>query len=222
MQFKDEDGVLRAVVLQDQAGGLVWAGLGNDKAWKKSLEQGSLWALDGATGRLLPLAELRPDLVSQARLAGIKVEGDRIVAVSAARGAPQPAVAAGTSQPDTLAGGVGGSGGQAGAGGQGGAIPTPAGAAANDSAGYAVLGHLEELIRRRKAELPEGSYTTHLFKSGLHKIRKKTGEEAVELVLAKDQAEVTAEAADLIYHMIVLLVEWGVPLDAVMDELRRR
>lgn len=85
-----------------------------------------------------------------------------------------------------------------------------------------VLHLLEQIIRERKQTLPEGSYTTHLFTSGSEKIRKKTGEEAVELILASDPDAMIYEAADLIYHMMVLLVSENISIDSVLQELAGR
>ncbi len=74
----------------------------------------------------------------------------------------------------------------------------------------------------RKREMPEGSYTTHLFESGPAKIRKKTGEEAVELILAESPEDITCETADLIYHLFVLLTEEGIDFDHIIAELDTR
>ncbi|MEN8158350.1 MAG: bifunctional phosphoribosyl-AMP cyclohydrolase/phosphoribosyl-ATP diphosphatase HisIE, partial [Bacteroidota bacterium] len=74
------------------------------------------------------------------------------------------------------------------------------------------LDTLQELIHRRKEEMPEKSYTTSLFKEGINKIAQKVGEEAVELVIeAKDANDelFLNEAADLVYHLMVLLTEKG-------------
>jgi phosphoribosyl-ATP pyrophosphohydrolase/phosphoribosyl-AMP cyclohydrolase len=87
------------------------------------------------------------------------------------------------------------------------------------------LGRLYRLIEDRKKNRHDGSYTTYLFDSGLDKILKKVGEEATEtIVAAKNQAtsELAAEASDLLYHLMVLLVERGVPLDQVTRELAQR
>ena len=70
--------------------------------------------------------------------------------------------------------------------------------------------------------MPEGSYTTHLFSAGNEKIRKKTGEEAVELILASDRAQLTSETADFIYHLLVLLEVEGISLDEIAAELKGR
>ena len=67
---------------------------------------------------------------------------------------------------------------------------------------------LQDIIDQRKSEMPENSYTTKLFKKGINKIAQKVGEEAVELIIeAKDQNDdlFLNEAADLVYHLMVLL-----------------
>ncbi|WP_319559936.1 phosphoribosyl-ATP diphosphatase [Marispirochaeta sp.] len=90
------------------------------------------------------------------------------------------------------------------------------------AAGGDTLARLAQVIRQRRINLPEGSYTTHLFTSGEEKIRKKTGEEAVELILARNPEEIVYEAADLIYHMLVMLEALGIDYTAVLAELDKR
>ncbi|QEN04641.1 phosphoribosyl-ATP diphosphatase [Thiospirochaeta perfilievii] len=85
-----------------------------------------------------------------------------------------------------------------------------------------ILTHLYNVIHQRKIDMPEGSYTTHLFEKGLEKIKKKTGEEAIELILAEEREEIIYESADLIYHMMVLLEEHGINIEEVLAELKRR
>jgi phosphoribosyl-ATP pyrophosphohydrolase len=85
-----------------------------------------------------------------------------------------------------------------------------------------VLARLERLIALRKEELPEGSYTTHLFSEGEEKIRKKTGEEAVELLLAGDAERMVSESADLLYHLLVLFAAREISVTRLLDELERR
>lgn len=78
---------------------------------------------------------------------------------------------------------------------------------------------------RKKKNPEEGSYTSFLFARGIDKIAKKAGEEAVELVIASkndDNSKVVAEAADFLYHMMVLLAEKGVKLSEVCSELYKR
>ncbi|MEX0648664.1 MAG: phosphoribosyl-ATP diphosphatase [Balneolaceae bacterium] len=84
---------------------------------------------------------------------------------------------------------------------------------------------LERLLISRKQEKPKGSYSTRLFNKGIDKIAQKLGEEAVETVIAsknKNQAEVINESADLMYHLLVLLVEKEIPLDKVIQEMMVR
>lgn len=88
-----------------------------------------------------------------------------------------------------------------------------------------VLAVLSKLIEERKETRPEGSYTGYLFDSGLDKILKKVGEEAAETIIAaknESSGELVAEAADLIYHLMVLLAERGISIDEVTGELERR
>jgi len=84
---------------------------------------------------------------------------------------------------------------------------------------------LMELIRGRKTEKKEGSYTTYLFEKGLDKILKKVGEESTEVIIAakdKDRGETIYEIADLAYHVMVLMVESGIDLKDIRNELAAR
>jgi phosphoribosyl-ATP pyrophosphohydrolase len=88
-----------------------------------------------------------------------------------------------------------------------------------------VLADLEATVRSRRGDDPASSYVAKLFVAGRPKIAQKVGEEAVETVIAAlsgDAAAVTGEAADLLFHLTVLLAHCGVSIDAVLDELRRR
>ncbi len=85
--------------------------------------------------------------------------------------------------------------------------------------------YLQDLIDSRKKELPEGSYTTKLFKTGLNKIAQKVGEEAVELVIeAKDNNDdlFLNEAADLLFHYLVLLSAKNFRIEDVIKVLEKR
>jgi phosphoribosyl-ATP pyrophosphohydrolase/phosphoribosyl-AMP cyclohydrolase len=85
-----------------------------------------------------------------------------------------------------------------------------------------LLNSLYALVETRKRERPQGSYTTYLFEQGLDKILKKLGEEASETIIAAkndDRGALTKETCDLLYHLIVLLVERGVTLTDIRDEL---
>ena len=87
------------------------------------------------------------------------------------------------------------------------------------------LDALMKLIAGRKTEKKEGSYTTYLFEKGLDKILKKVGEESTEVIIAakaEDKKETVYEIADLMYHVMVLMIEAGISTDDVMKELASR
>lgn len=84
---------------------------------------------------------------------------------------------------------------------------------------------LYDLLKARKANLPEGSYTTYLFQKGMDKILKKVGEECTEVIIAGkagDKRETVYEIGDLMYHVMVLMVEMGISVDDVLAELASR
>ncbi len=84
---------------------------------------------------------------------------------------------------------------------------------------------LMKLIEGRKTEKKEGSYTTYLFEKGLDKILKKVGEESTEVIIAakaEDRKETIYEIADLVYHVMVLMVEAGISTDDILHELASR
>jgi phosphoribosyl-AMP cyclohydrolase / phosphoribosyl-ATP pyrophosphohydrolase len=96
---------------------------------------------------------------------------------------------------------------------------------AEEDPGGHLLSRLARTIAQRAAERPKGSYTAELLAQGIGKASQKVGEEAVELVVAansEDDERLASEAADLLYHLLVLLQARGVPLDVVLQELDRR
>lgn len=91
--------------------------------------------------------------------------------------------------------------------------------------GGIMLGRLQRIIAQNKTNPEEDSYTSFLLTSGVDKIAKKVGEEAVELVIAaknNDKADIVDETADFLYHMMVLLADRGVKLSEVGTELCKR
>ena len=81
------------------------------------------------------------------------------------------------------------------------------------------------LLQGRKAEMPQGSYTTYLFEKGLDKILKKVGEESTEVIIAahaRDKKETVYEIADLAYHVMVLMVQMDISVEDVHKELASR
>ncbi|WP_128896121.1 bifunctional phosphoribosyl-AMP cyclohydrolase/phosphoribosyl-ATP diphosphatase HisIE [Longirhabdus pacifica] len=88
-----------------------------------------------------------------------------------------------------------------------------------------ILHDLEQTIKQREVERPEGAYTTYLFEQGLDKILKKVGEEAAEVIIAaknRDKEELTYETSDLLFHLLVLLREQELPFYDVLEELHSR
>ena len=84
---------------------------------------------------------------------------------------------------------------------------------------------LIKLIEGRKIEKKEGSYTTYLFEKGLDKILKKVGEESTEVIVAaknNDKAETIYEISDLTYHVLVLMIQMGISLEDIHNELASR
>ena len=185
------DSEARPLVVCDANGTPIDVVLENDKGFRKSIENETLWSLHPDTGRLLPYSEgVRVTIEDRGTWYCATLGGD-----STGAGTP-PAVGPTLSTTDD--------GGHAG------------------SDIGAVLASLVNVIRDRRREMPEGSYTTHLFAAGKEKIRKKTGEEAVELILAGNRAELTSETADLLYHLLVLLEVEGISLDDIAAELKNR
>ena len=87
------------------------------------------------------------------------------------------------------------------------------------------MDNLYKLLEGRKAEMPEGSYTTYLFSKGLDKILKKVGEECTEVIIAakdNDKKETIYEVADLAYHVMVMMVEQGISVNDIRKELASR
>jgi len=87
------------------------------------------------------------------------------------------------------------------------------------------LKELQDFIRYRRQEMPEGSYTAKLFNKGIERIAQKVGEEAVETVIEAmtgDDERLLSEASDLLYHLIVLLTYKGYRIEDLAKELRKR
>ena len=192
------------VVLQPSGGEVVDVVSCNAKSRTKTLERGELWIVDPATKRVLPF-----------RGGGVVVGAHRSrtrwweVVVAEAAGAPEARPTARVATGTASEGDPG--------------DDTAAGARPDEGeAAGAVLATLGEVIARRRREMPEGSYTTHLFRQGPDKIRKKTGEEAVEVILARTTEELRGEAADLLYHLMVLLEVEGMRIEQVIEELAQR
>lgn len=88
-----------------------------------------------------------------------------------------------------------------------------------------VLEDLYKIIKERKDNPEEGSYTSYLFNKGMDKILKKVGEESTEVIIASkncNKDETVLEVCDLTYHLLVMIVEQGISLDEIKAELEVR
>ena len=95
----------------------------------------------------------------------------------------------------------------------------------NEENELSFLEYLQDVIDERKRKMPEGSYTTTLFRGGTRKIAQKVGEEAVETVIgamAGDDQNFIYEGADLLYHLMVLLSHKGYRIEHLVAELKKR
>jgi len=95
----------------------------------------------------------------------------------------------------------------------------------NEENELSFLEYLQDVIDERKKQMPEGSYTTTLFRGGTRKIAQKVGEEAVETVIgamAGDDENFIYEGADLLYHLMVLLSHKGYRIEDLATELKKR
>lgn len=95
----------------------------------------------------------------------------------------------------------------------------------NNEIDYFTYDGLMELIKGRKTDEIEGSYTTYLFQKGIDKILKKIGEESTEVIIAAkadDKKETVYEISDLCYHVMVLMIQMGISLDDIRNELASR
>jgi len=183
-------------------GSPVSAALMNRKAYRKSLETGIPWIVHPAAGRVLPWPG-EPRFISLSEASGRFELNLPAGSEAEPYGKDSPPEV----NPDDRSAMSSASGGfsEAGVSGRSG-----------------VMVKLSELIAERHRTMPEGSYTTHLFEQGLDKILKKTGEEAVELLLARNDKDVIYESADLVYHLLVMLEASGLCWSDVTGELARR
>ena len=179
---------IKPFIIVSDAGEVVALLQTNEKGYKKSIENGQIWAVNPDTQRLLPEDGFGRTLSFREKPEWYEVSV-----------APEGSGAASTAKPSAGQSSVSG-----------------------DGPGSGIIERLFRVIEQRRAELPEGSYTTHLFNSGLSKIKKKTGEEAVELLLAENREETIYEAADLIYHMLVFFAAADIKPEEVFRELESR
>jgi phosphoribosyl-ATP pyrophosphohydrolase/phosphoribosyl-AMP cyclohydrolase len=213
-----ESGLLPAVVQQRGTGEvlmLAWMDrealtrtLASGRAWFWSRSRQDHWMKGEESGNVLDVAEVRYDCDADTFLLTVELRGDgachtgertcfyRTLTVAGAPGAPAWA-------PETPA-----------------AAPDAAAPRLGD-----VLTDLAGVLEQRKRDLPEGSYTTKLLSGPQDKLLKKIAEESGEVIIAArdhDLAQTRYEAADLLYHLLVVLVREGVPIEDLASELAGR
>lgn len=213
------------------------------QTWFWSRSRGELWNKGATSGNTQRIAALRYDCDGDTLLVEVHANGPachtgentcfyRTAATADVGEAEASAAGAGAAGGTTvsavsMAASQGAGSGNGSIGAVGGSTRTEDGPEAqpNGAGRFAVLAELEQLIAERYEQRPEGAYTTYLFEKGLDKILKKVGEETAESIIAAkngDNDELRYEVSDLIYHLLVLLRERGLPLDEIMRELERR
>jgi phosphoribosyl-AMP cyclohydrolase / phosphoribosyl-ATP pyrophosphohydrolase len=197
------DGLVPVVTQESRSGDVLMVAFANRDALERTLStglahyfsrsRGTLWQKGETSGHVQRITEVRLDCDGDAVLYRVEQTG--------------PACHTGTRTCFSTV--LGGTAGQRGS---------------EDPGGH-VLSRLATTIAQRAAERPPGSYSAELLGAGVGKISQKVGEEAVEVVVAansEDDERLASEAADLLYHLLVLLQARGVPLDAVLRELESR
>lgn len=214
----DEAGLIPAVIQEATSGDVLMVGYMNRESLRKTLETGytwfysrsrqRLWKKGETSGHVQRVVEIRTDCDQDALLIRVQQEGP---------GACHEGYHSCFHYGVTVDGGVEGEGMSA----ERSFDPEKV----YGSSGGAILEEVYQVIRDRKEHPKEGSYTTYLFNEGINKILKKVGEEAAEVIIAAkdpDDEPLIYEAADLLYHLLVLLVERGLRPEQVFEELRRR
>lgn len=209
-QNGNEETELKTAVILRESGDVLGQEVMNGKAFRKSLEQGELWTYNQATGRVLPpsggLEYLQMDEEGDAiRVVLADAEADRFLAGAQAASAGQDAESAEPDAPDAEV-----------------SPAAPANSATPATSVADEFAFLQTTVHERRVSPKDGSYTSYLFEQGAAKIRKKVGEEGIEVCLAETPAELVSESADLMFHLSVLLEQEGQSLQDVADELRRR
>ena len=207
LNFDKMGGILPAIIQDAGSGDVLMLGFMNNEAYNKTLAEGQvcfysrtknrLWTKGEESGNFLNVIDILEDCDNDTLLVRVDPVGPVCHTGQRSCFGDTPAKAFKTSRPDEK--------------------PVVE--------GIAFLNDLQDLLQSRKKELPENSYTTKLFRAGVNKIAQKLGEEAVELVIeAKDTDDnrFLNEAADLLFHYIILLVDRGYKLEDVVSVLESR
>lgn len=201
MNSPTSDGPVLPVLVFHPDGSLLGAAISNEKGYRKSIERNEAWLLDGNTGRLLPYSGISGFRQIVQRLGRYEIQAESFQEQQFHETVAASAESPSKNQPES---------------------DTIESREQQFAPFSALLPALEETIYERKQLMPEGSYTTHLFEKGEAKIRKKAGEEAVELLLAQSDEELASEAADFLYHFMVLLAQRDQSFVEVLKVLESR
>jgi phosphoribosyl-AMP cyclohydrolase / phosphoribosyl-ATP pyrophosphohydrolase len=202
------DGLVPVVTQESRSGDVLMVAYANREALDRTLSTGLAHYFSRSRGKLWQKGETS-DHVQQVTEVRLDCDGDAVLYRVEQTG---PACHTGTRTcfSTVISGAAGQRGGTAGV---------------EEDPGGHVLSRLAHTVAARAATKPSNSYTAQLLASGVGKISQKVGEEAVEIVVAansEDDERLASEAADLLYHLLVLLQARGVPLDAVWRELESR
>jgi phosphoribosyl-ATP pyrophosphohydrolase/phosphoribosyl-AMP cyclohydrolase len=199
------DGLVPVVTQESRSGDVLMVAYANREALDRTLSTGLAHYFSRSRGKLWQKGETS-DHVQHVTEVRLDCDGDAVLYRVEQTG---PACHTGTRTCfSTVIGGTGG----------------PADGTEEDPGGH-VLSRLAHTVAARAVTKPSNSYTAQLLASGVGKISQKVGEEAVEIVVAansEDDERLASEAADLLYHLLVLLQARGVPLDAVWREIEKR
>lgn len=194
IDFKKMNGLVPAIVQDEQTKTVLMLGYMNEEAYRKTVETGkvtfwsrsrnTLWTKGETSGNYLNLKDIKVDCDNDTLLVKAIPEG--------------PTCHKGT---DTCWGET------------------------NEKNPLLFLSELQDFINKRHEEMPEGSYTTSLFKEGLNRMAQKVGEEALELVIEACNGtndRLIYEGSDMLYHLIVLLTSKGLRIEDMAAELAER
>ncbi len=209
----NDQGLAPAIVQHADTGEVLMLGWVNAEALARTLETGLAWFWSRSRGRLWQKGETSGHVitVSEVRL---DCDGDALLY----RGLPTGPTCH-TGHPSCFFSRL-----TAGDDGAWHVEPAPGGTSEHAPA-PAIIDEVYAVVRQRQRDLPEGSYTAYLFKSGVDKIGKKIGEEAAEVIIAAKNGEagpLALETADLLYHALVMLAACGVDPALVWAELAKR
>ncbi|MDR1644927.1 MAG: bifunctional phosphoribosyl-AMP cyclohydrolase/phosphoribosyl-ATP diphosphatase HisIE [Tannerellaceae bacterium] len=194
IDFEKTGGLVPAVIQDDKTGKVLMLGYMNEEAFEKTKETGKVTFFSRTRKRLWMKGETSGNTL---QVTGILLDCDSDTLLLKAR----PAGPVCHTGDDTCFG------------------------ESNTEDDILFLRQLQNLIEQRRQEMPEGSYTTTLFLKGINRMAQKVGEEAVETVIEATngtEEQLVYEAADLMYHLMVLLTAKGLRLEDLCRELQKR